>query len=124
MGILNKELNYPHEWDASLENIKYIFSGKGSLRSAFWGIYVLTTAITISIAMFLIVFYSIFIENFELLKWYIKNIYLFVGIIQLISCYSVVKCSKNTIKKHWAIIAVIFSLTNALLNIYDGINNI
>lgn len=124
MGILKKELNYPHEWDVSLENIKYIFSGKASLRAAFFGLFVITSLLIVLTPLIMLVFYSNFVGNFELMGWYSKNMDFFFAGVRLFMIYPVVLCSKNTDNRYWPIVAIVFSIIIVVMHINDAINNI
>ena len=113
-----------YEWDGSFKNIKYMFYGAASLRSAFWGVFMVCTAVIIVIPLILVSILAGFTSYnypFELL---VKYAPLLTGLVQIIFIYPVIKCSKNTDKSYWTYITVVFCVLVIFSNISEGIKNI
>ena len=114
----NSKQYYPGEWDVSLDNLKRLISGKGSLRAAFWGIWVIIPSVFLFFLNILIPILSnaiTFKDIEELLEPYIT---LVIFLYEVLFSYRIVWMNTICRKKYWIPISRIVITISVIGNIY------
>ncbi len=99
---------YPGEWTLSIENIKRIFSGKGSLRTSFAIVWFGGSLVTLIFCAFFIEY----IASEKTLK--------VLAVYQFVACIAVLRCAKNTPSKKWSIITPLVVILTLIFNIQSA----
>ena len=114
--------HYPGEWDISVNNLRKLISGEGSLRAAFWGVWFLGAAILNILIILPLATYAGISGDSGPFNWFEKNNMLIIYPYMLFGYYVIIK-NKICIKPYWVSIAKIFA-TYVMIRIpYDIYTN-
>jgi hypothetical protein len=112
----NKEY-YPGEWDLSLTNLQRLTSGNGSLRVAFWGIWVIIPAFLLLVVYTITALLSN--TNFvEVVDSYETQHILIIFIYQVFFAFRIVWINTICNKKYWIPVSRIFIIVTIVNNIF------
>ena len=116
------EQHYDGEWNVTLVNFKKLISGNGSLRAAFWGVWVIGTVVLNITILLTTTAYSAFTNNSELYNIYetYNSLFLFP---YMIFGYVVVLRNSICIKPFWLPTARVFATIVMLENAYEIYKN-
>ena len=117
------EEHYSGEWNIRINNLKKLINGEGSLRAAFWGVWLLGSVALRLIVILPLAIYAGMSHNSVPFNWFEEHHLIILFPYMLFGYYLILKNS-ICIKSYWVPIARVFS-TIAMLNltyeIYNGI---